>query len=285
MEKKMYKKKKTILIAIILVFLLTAALDNRLKIVYYKLETDKISNPLRLALITDLHSCRYGENEQKLAAAINAQKPDILMFVGDIFDDQISDANTEALLSAVAADYPCYYVTGNHEYWRGTQAFNTKMQILADYNVKRLATDTDTITINEETINICGVDDPDAYRVNNTDIQSGIASFQKQIVQLNKLNTNGNYTILLTHRPEYFQFYTKQSFDLVLCGHAHGGQWRLPGLINGIYAPNQGFLPKYAGGQYQENDTTMIVSRGLARESTRIPRIFNRPELVIIDLT
>ena len=71
----------------------------------------------------------------------------------------------------------------------------------------------------------------------------------------------------------------------MLCGHAHGGQWRLPGLINGIYAPNQGFLPKYAGGQYQENDTTMIVSRGLARESTRIPRIFNRPELVIIDLT
>lgn len=90
---------------------------------------------------------------------------------------------------------------------------------------------------------------------------------------------------MLAHRPEYFPLYAKMGFDMALCGHAHGGQWRLPSLINGIYAPNQGFLPEYAGGIYHSAATTMIVSRGLARESTRIPRLFNRPELVIIDLT
>ena len=96
---------------------------------------------------------------------------------------------------------------------------------------------------------------------------------------------NGHYTILLAHRPEYFQLYADYGFDLALCGHAHGGQWRLPGLINGVYAPGQGLWPKYAGGIYQQAACTMLVSRGLARESTRIPRLFNRPELVIIDLT
>ena len=73
-------------------------------------------------------------------------------------------------------------------------------------------------------------------------------------------------------------------FDLVLCGHAHGGQWAIPGILNGLYAPNQGMFPKYAGGRYDFERGTLIVSRGLARESTPAPRVFNRPELVIIDL-
>lgn len=92
------------------------------------------------------------------------------------------------------------------------------------------------------------------------------------------------FTLLLAHRPEYIDHYLDYNFDLILSGHAHGGQWRLPGIINGLYAPNQGLFPKYAGGQYNINGTVFIVSRGLSRESTRIPRIFNRPELVIIDI-
>lgn len=92
------------------------------------------------------------------------------------------------------------------------------------------------------------------------------------------------YTILLSHRPEYFETYAKYPFDLVLCGHAHSGQWRIPFLLNGLYAPHQEIFPKYAGGLYEAENMRMIVSRGLARKTTYIPRIFNRPELVIIDL-
>ncbi len=95
---------------------------------------------------------------------------------------------------------------------------------------------------------------------------------------------NGNYTILLSHRPEPFRFYACYGFDLALCGHAHGGQWRIPGLLNGLYAPHQGLFPKYAGGRYLKGGTTMIVSRGLARENTRVPRFYDPPELVIVDL-
>ena len=93
-----------------------------------------------------------------------------------------------------------------------------------------------------------------------------------------------SFNLLLIHAPDNFEDYARLGFDLVLCGHTHGGQWRIPGLLNGIYAPGQGLFPKYAGGLYEKDGTTMIVSRGLAKESTYIPRIFNRPELVIIDI-
>lgn len=283
---KNFIKNKKLWLAAGLLLILAAALDSRLIVRHYTVEAAAISQPVRLCLITDLHSCRYGAEEQQLVDAINAEKPDILLLVGDIFDDQISDDNTAALLQAVAAQYPCYYVTGNHEYWAGPAAFDAKMQILADCNVKRLSAEMDIININGQSINICGVDDPDSYRIADNDHQSdGLAEFETQLAAVREISQNGNYTILLSHRPEYFRLYARQEFDLALCGHAHGGQWRLPGLINGVYAPGQGLWPKYAGGCYQEAACTMLVSRGLARESTRIPRIFNRPELVIIDLT
>ena len=90
--------------------------------------------------------------------------------------------------------------------------------------------------------------------------------------------------MLLTHRPELIDKYNEYNFDLILSGHAHGGQWRIPFILNGLIAPNQGLLPKYTGGLYKFGNNNMIVSRGLARESTIIPRLFNRPELVIIDI-
>ncbi len=279
-------KRKLLWLAAGLLLLLAIALDNRLLIQHYSVEAAAISQPVRLCLLTDLHSCRYGENEQQLVEAIEAEQPDILLLVGDIFDDKIPDANTAALLQAVAGQYPCYYVTGNHEYWAGPAAFAAKMQILIDCNVRRLAGAVDTITINGQTLNIGGVDDPDLYRIADGASQSdGLAEFEAQLAQVRQAAQNGNCTILLAHRPEYFSLYARQGFDLALCGHAHGGQWRVPGLLNGVYAPGQGFWPKYAGGVYQQAACTMLVSRGLARESTRIPRLFNRPELVIIDLT
>jgi len=148
--------------------------------------------------------------------------------------------------------------------------------------------------VNGETINLCGVDDPDVYMVNTDPEQDPEGyiqaqtnkenTFLSQIAAVSDAADTASYTILLSHRPEYYETYTDYDFDLALCGHAHGGQWRIPGILNGLYAPHQGIFPKYAGGRYDREDMTMIVSRGLARETTWVPRIFNRPELVIIDL-
>ena len=105
-----------------------------------------------------------------------------------------------------------------------------------------------------------------------------------QLQTVSTASNNGHYTILLSHRPEMVDEYSRYSFDLVLSGHAHGGQFRIPYIINGVYAPHQGFFPKYASGMYYIGNTTMIVSRGLDKEAIKLPRMFNRPELAIIDL-
>ena len=91
--------------------------------------------------------------------------------------------------------------------------------------------------------------------------------------------------MLLCHFPEDIDYYRSfGKFDLILSGHAHGGQWRLPFSQNGLFSPGEGLFPKYSGGRFDFDDCTMIVSRGLARIKTVIPRIFNNPELVVIDL-
>ena len=295
-KKQFFTRKRTILLAtaVVLLILFLIAFDTRLMVRKYSIEEEEIETPIRIALVTDLHSCYYGENQSDLIDAIEAETPDVILLGGDIFDDVKEDKNTELFLSGIAGKYTCYYVTGNHECWGGTYRFNKQMAILEKYNIPVLSGEMEALTVNGETIYLCGVDDPDVYMV-NTDLEQDPEgyiqaqtnkedTFLSQIAAVSETTPEDSYTILLSHRPEYYEAYTGHDFDLVLCGHAHGGQWRIPGILNGLYAPHQGIFPKYAGGRYDAEDMTMIVSRGLARETTRVPRIFNRPELVIIDI-
>jgi len=295
-KKNFFTRKRTGLLAAAVVLLILAlfAFDTRLLVRKYSIEAEEIDIPIRIALVTDLHSCDYGKNQSGLIDAVDAQKPDVILLGGDIFDDGKEDTNTELFLAGIADKYPCYYVTGNHECWSGKYRFDKQMEILAKYRIPVLSGETVILDINGETIRLCGADDPDVYMVNTdleTDPQEYIQAqmnkeknFVSQIAAVSKSASEEEYTILLSHRPEYYETYTDYRFDLVLCGHAHGGQWRIPGILNGLYAPHQGIFPKYAGGRYDADDMTMIVSRGLARETTRVPRIFNRPELAVIDL-
>ena len=276
----MKRMKIAILVISVIAFviLLIFALDLRLLTRFHKLESDKISSKVRIALVTDLHSCSYGEGQRTLVDAIDAQSPDIVLLGGDIFDDRIKDHGTELFLKAISDKYPCYYVAGNHEYYCGKIYFEEKMEMLRKYGVEVITGKTVELYINGEYINLCGADDPDSFGLASPD------DFEKQLPEMSKIAENGHFTLLLSHRPEHFDTYSSHSFDLVLCGHAHGGQWRIPYLLNGLYAPHHVLFPAYAGGLYEKSGTTMIVSRGLARETTAVPRIFNRPELVIVDI-
>ena len=295
-KKQFFTRKRIILLAAAVVLLILAifAFDTRLMVRKYSIEAEEIETPIRVALVTDLHSCYYGENQSDLIDAIDVENPDVILLGGDIFDDVKEDTNTELFLAGIADKYPCYYVTGNHECWGGKYRFDNQMAILEKYSIPVLSGETQTLTVNGEAIRLCGVDDPDVYMVNTDPEQDPEGYIQAQTIKedtfINTLAALSDeadenvFTILLSHRPEYCKTYMKYTFDLVLCGHAHGGQWRIPGILNGLYAPHQGIFPKYAGGRYDSEDMTMIVSRGLAKETTRIPRIFNRPELVVIDV-
>lgn len=254
--------------------------SEELTVKKYEIDAPEISNNIRIAFVSDLHSNSYGENMKQLIDEIDRQKPDILLLGGDLFNYLSGDENTVSFLEGISGRYPCYYAAGNHEFWCGEKLYLKKMETLEKFEVTRLSGEAETFSINGEEINICGVDDPDA-----TDYTSTITeSFEKQLENVSKASDNGNYTVLLSHRPERMKDYSQYDFDLVLSGHAHGGQWRFPPFINGLYAPHQGLFPKYAGGEYNENGTKMIVSRGLAKYATSLPRVYNPLELVIIDL-
>lgn len=271
------KKRITLILAgLVLLGLLVPAVtngfDNSLLVQPYTLYTEKVTVPLRLVVIADLHSCLYGGNQSLLYEAIKLQSPDVLLFCGDIYDDDLPEDNTLLLLDALNTQYPSYYVTGNHEFRRG-QVGMIK-DLFVEYGVTVLEGQCDTLQIGSQQINICGVDD----------FSIGHSAYTQQLAAASQEANDLYYTVLLAHRPEQIELYAGYGFDLVLSGHAHGGQWRIPGVLNGLLAPDQGLFPRYAGGAYTVKDTTLIVSRGLAKESTMVPRIYNRPELVVIDL-
>lgn len=272
------KKKKTRKIAlIILLVIMIVACDMRLKSVVYIFDSPKIENPVKIAFISDLHGNWYGKNQKTLIKAIDKQNPDLVLFGGDIFDDKISYKESEETISILSKKYKCYYVSGNHEYW--SKDIENIFNIIKSYGVTILSGDVETIEINGQIINICGLDDPDDYVY----MSDGI-SIEEQIKTVNEKVNRDYYTILLSHRPEYYDLYSRYGFDLVLSGHAHGGQWRIPLILNGLYAPNQGLFPKYAGGVYDYEGGSMVVSRGLDRQGVKVPRIFNRPEIVFIEI-
>ena len=248
------------------------AMDDRLKIQTYALKSEKLAGHIRVVLLTDLHSCVYGEGQRELLDAVEAQHPDVVLLGGDIVDDELAPEPALTAVKALAAAYPVYYVTGNHECWSGAaEAIRAE---LASYGVTVLTGACDTVLFQGQPVNLCGVDDPAV----------GEEAWKVQLERCAHQADPAYFTLLLTHRPERVAAYRAYPFDLILAGHAHGGQWRAPGLLNGLLAPDQGLFPAYAGGEYAVGEGTMIVSRGLARESTRVPRLFNPPELVVIDL-
>lgn len=276
--KKWYFTIPMVLFWLIIIFLIC---DMRLKTVEYKINSEKVNEPVTIALITDLHSDWYGKEQKTLIKAVDKQKPDVVLLGGDIFDDKKSYDNAKETLKALSEKYKCYYVPGNHEYW--SKDIANIFNIVESYGITILYGDVDVIEINGQKVNICGVVDPDES-VYLVEYETTDEQLKKVYEKINLPEYKDNYTVVLSHRPELYETYAEYGFDLVLSGHAHGGQWRIPFVLNGLYAPDQGLFPEYAGGKYDYNGGCLIVSRGLARESTPVPRIFNRPELVIVNI-
>lgn len=261
----------------VLILLAVIALDQRLVVRRYTVEAEEITAPVRLAVLTDLHECDYGIEGAELLEVLEAEKPSAVLLVGDMFADGGSYAYGLTVMEALVQRYPTYYVTGNHEYW--TNEVDRIVALVRETGVTVLDQSCEVLALNGQRISLCGVPDPYAMTY------SGAPDIQTQLTRAMAQTEQGSFTILMAHRPELAELYAAAGFDLVLSGHAHGGQVRIPLLVNGLYAPNQGWFPKYAGGEYQVGGTTLIVSRGLSTQRQMyIPRIFNRPELVIVTI-
>lgn len=263
-----------IIIGIIIIFLLIIFFyyeDFKIKITRYNLESKKIKDDYKIIQISDFHNRKNKWFHNQLIKIINKEKPNIIVITGDLID--IDDCTyAEKLLERIHNIVPIYFVPGNHECIFG--GYPDLLNILDKYNVNVI---TNKCISLDNNIDIYGIKDP-SFGIPNDDKES-IDSY------LNKFNINTKkYSILLSHRPELFDIYTKYKFDLVFTGHAHGGQVIVP-LIGPLFSPHQGVLPKYARGLHKKNNTNMIVSRGLGNSLYAIIRINNRPELVIVSLS
>lgn len=248
----------------------------------------EIPRPIRIIQLSDLHAKQFGSQNKRLIRKIKQLKPDIIIATGDMITS--TDDNGDAFLNiavALAHRIPIYYIEGNHEL---TAKYDTLNQMtgwydayLEDLNqlgVHILKNNSVDLNIFENQISLHGLIVPLAHyyavpqHIRN---QEDVAPLSDLDDVLSRPNPS-SFNVLLAHNPFLMSLYEKYPVDLVCSGHVHGGAIRLP-FIGGILSPERKLFPKYSAGLYKGKHQSLIVSRGLGRF-----RLFNRPEIVIIDL-
>ena len=277
------KHKKTLQISIVVVAVLLVIWliwgNITVGVTRYTLASNRLPNAFdhyKIVVVSDLHNAEFGEHNDVLVDLVKQEKPDMIALTGDLVDSQKTNMEiAQALVQQLVTIAPCCYVTGNHEAWL-VESYQALETILQEESAVVLHDAVIQLKKGGQAIQIAGLDDPEF-----TDRDSSIQQSMLE-TKLERLNLGSEYCVLLSHRPEAFEAYANQKVDLVLSGHAHGGQFRVP-FVGGMIAPNQGFFPKYNAGMYTQDNTTMIVSRGVGNSIIPV-RVNNRPEIVSIEL-
>ena len=281
-EKKQSKYLILLLLIVGIFFIIWTLWSNKaLEVNEFTIASSRIPpafSGFRIAQVSDLHNTEFGEGNATLLKMLSESQPDIIMITGDLIDVQHTDIEIALYFAEESVKIaPTYYVTGNHE--ASSSQYDTLKTELKDAGVTVLEDESVYLERDGETIVLLGLDDP------NFTIKGDMFSEVPAMVSTkinNMLKQNTMYSILLSHRPELFETYVACGIDLVLSGHAHGGQFRLP-FIGGLIAPNQGLFPRYDAGLFTDGNTNMIVSQGLGNSIIPI-RFNNRPEIVLIEL-
>lgn len=278
------KKKRIIILSMIAVALIAFVwwviwANTALEVTEYKIKSDKLPDAFsgfRIVQVSDLHNTEFGENNSELLKILREADPDILVLTGDMIDSSRTDVDVVVRFAKEAVKIaPTYFVSGNHEAGVPNE-YHILAEQLIEAGVKLLQNNSIALERNGETITIVGIDDPSFFGMEEEQTLPVVAE------ALTNLTGEDRFEVVLAHRPQYFDVYAESDADLVLSGHAHGGQFRLP-FVGGVYVPSQGLFPKYDEGVFSENGTTMVISRGLG--NSRFPiRFNNRPEIVVIEL-
>jgi predicted MPP superfamily phosphohydrolase len=235
----------------------------------------------KIVHISDLHNQSFGEGQSTLISFVKREHPDIIIVTGDLIDRRRTDIGVAMDFIRQAVNLaPVYYVTGNHE--AKSTSYRELSGLLHNAGVHMLDNRYESIKRNESGIRLIGLPDISHFGYDTAEAK---AKAKARLLHMLKGLTGGgtgSLNILLTHRPELFGLFSGHGVDIVLSGHAHGGQMRLP-FIGGLYAPGQGIFPKYTSGIYRKGDMSLVLSRGLGNSLFPL-RIFNPPEVVVLTL-
>lgn len=255
--------------------------NNGVGITNYNYTNSKIPKGFdgyKIVQISDLHNKDFNGI---LSEKIRKVNPDIIVITGDLIDRRNTQIDIAIeFIEEINRIAPIYYVSGNHE--QLFAEYNTLQEELKSLNVQII--DNSYIELNEGTyeIGLMGIADPAIQQDEHTYLWSDDTQYIKNNLKKLTEDINTDFNILLSHRPEQFSIYQKSGVDLIFSGHAHGGQIRLP-IIGGLVAPGQGLFPKHTSGIHSDGETSMVVSRGLGNSIFPL-RIFNRPEIIVVNL-
>lgn len=271
--------------AAIVICLAAAVRDsNRFVTITYEIRSDKIIKPCKMALLADLHNKSFGRENHRLVAAIDEISPDGILVAGDMLTawGKSDFSHALSLMENLAARYKIYYGMGNHEHRLGLcpeeypGVYEGYLSGLKNAGIEPLLNE--TVCLPEWNIAVCGAQIDRSYykHFNRASME---ASYLPKILGEPRRDM---FQVLIAHNPVYFKAYEAWGADLVVSGHVHGGIMRLP-VLGGVLSPALTLFPKYDGGVFHENRSTMILSRGLNSHTPPI-RIFNPGELIVIDL-
>lgn len=229
----------------------------------------------RIAQISDLHNTEFGQGNRELLEELAGLEPDIIVITGDLIDRRRTNVEVALDFARAASKLaPCYFATGNHE--GGSEAYLRLEEGLRQIGVTVLRSRAEILEREGERLRLVGAEDYTFF--------PGGSGEEQVAAMLSALEPalEPGYNVVLYHRPELAERLAEMDADLILSGHAHGGQFRLP-LLGGLYAPDQGLFPAYDGGVYDLEDRFLVVSRGLGNSIFPL-RVNNRPEIVLITL-
>lgn len=230
---------------------------------------------LRIAQISDLHAAQFGTFQDRVVTATTDAQPDLIALTGDLIDYRTTQLDgVLAMAERLEGIAPVYFVLGNHE--ADSPLADELIAGLEALGITVLRDEAVEVQIAGIELTLVGLDDPRVRAAAGESPQDPTALLSGFDLQ------EDGVTVLLAHRPELLDSFTGTGVDLVLSGHAHGGQVRIPG-VGGLYAPHQGLFPALSEGVHVREGTTMVISRGLGNSIAAV-RVNNPRELVIVEL-
>lgn len=273
------RKMLLIILLIIIIGIVTYRGNTTVGTSFYEVSSDRLPASFegyKIVQLSDLHDAKFGENHQDVVNEVKSIGPDAIFITGDFVDrNRYKLEQSLILLEELQHVAPIYYVTGNHEI--STNDVARIKEGLQQFGVRILSDEVEIITSDKnESIAIGGVEDPLSSTLEDEEaVEVAIIS------AFDNLPTD-MFKILLSHRPELFDTYVNNQIDITFSGHAHGGQFRIPG-VGGLLSPGQGVFPKLTSGIHEKDGSRLVVSRGLGNSIMPV-RLFNQPEIVVVTL-
>ena len=254
-----------------------------LTVTHYEVEA-QVTEPLRIVQLSDLHGRKFGKDNEKLISMVREQQPDLIFLTGDMFSRNDTDHSAVLrLISDLREISPVYYSYGNHEEdWLKSHRADLKAE-LTQAGATVLDLEYEDLAVKGQALRIGGYSGyyrTPAMETSDPELQN------RKLAFADDFENTERQKLLLCHIPTSWTDWeriNKHEVGIVFCGHYHGGQVRFPLIDRGLYAPYVKWFPKYTRGVFYGKSAVCVLSAGLGC-GRNLPRIYNPPEIVTVDL-